>query len=151
MLKVTGGEEVRALSLRLKAAGEVGLRLRMRAAMRATTANAARAAQAAEIATLPHGGGLGEWVAAAKPSTQILTGPRSAGVRLVQRKTGHDLASLNRGRLRHPVYGNRKNWVDQQVPSGWWDRALEAYGPAVLAGCQLAMDETARLAGFTYT
>lgn len=32
-----------------------------------------------------------------------------------------DLASLNRGRLRHPLYGNRSYWYDQKVPPNWWD------------------------------
>lgn len=35
-----------------------------------------------------------------------------------------DLASLNRGRLRHPLYGNRRYWYDQQVSPNWWDDTL---------------------------
>jgi hypothetical protein len=35
-----------------------------------------------------------------------------------------DLASLNRGRLRHPLYGNRRYWFDQQVSPNWWDDPL---------------------------
>jgi len=35
-----------------------------------------------------------------------------------------DLASLNRGRLRHPLYGNRRYWFDQEVSPNWWDDPL---------------------------
>lgn len=33
-----------------------------------------------------------------------------------------DLASLNRGRLRHPHFGRRNRWYDQAVRPGAWDR-----------------------------
>ena len=35
-----------------------------------------------------------------------------------------DLASLNRGRLRHPLFGNRRYWYDQSIPANWWDDPL---------------------------
>lgn len=35
-----------------------------------------------------------------------------------------DLRSLNRGRLRHPLYGNRGFWYNQPVPPNWWDDPL---------------------------
>lgn len=35
-----------------------------------------------------------------------------------------DLRSLNRGRLRHPLYGNRGYWYDQAVSPNWWDDPL---------------------------
>lgn len=37
-----------------------------------------------------------------------------------------DLASLNRGRLRHPLYGNRRYWYDQEISPNWWDDPLLA-------------------------
>lgn len=54
---------------------------------------------------------------------------RDPSVRLVgQAKTprgkDRDLASLNRGRLRHPLYGNRRYWYDQDVSPNWWDDPL---------------------------
>ena len=48
-------------------------------------------------------------------------------VRLVAREKGGksvDLSSLDAGRLRHPVYGNRRVWVQQPVPQGWWTKAV---------------------------
>jgi hypothetical protein len=54
---------------------------------------------------------------------------RDPSVRLVgQAKTPRgkerDLRSLNRGRLRHPLYGNRGYWYNQEVPPNWWDDPL---------------------------
>jgi hypothetical protein len=40
------------------------------------------------------------------------------------RGTERDLASLNRGRLRHPLYGNRQYWIDQDVSPNWWTDPL---------------------------
>lgn len=34
---------------------------------------------------------------------------------------------INKGKWRHPVFGNRHNWVAQSVsPTGWFDRAMLA-------------------------
>lgn len=45
-----------------------------------------------------------------------------------------DLASLNRGRLRHPLYGDRRYWYDQEVSPNWWDDPL-------LQGAELVREE----------
>lgn len=36
-----------------------------------------------------------------------------------------DLASLDKGRLRHPLYGNRGHWYVQAVKPGFWTDAME--------------------------
>lgn len=46
------------------------------------------------------------------------------GVAKTQRGKDRNLSALNRGRLRHPLYGNRKHWFNQQVKTGWWDEPL---------------------------
>lgn len=35
-----------------------------------------------------------------------------------------DLRSLDQGRLRHPLFGNRGHWYQQKVPKGWWTKSL---------------------------
>jgi hypothetical protein len=42
-----------------------------------------------------------------------------------------NLNALDHGRDRHPVFGNRKVWVDQTVPEGWWSKPMEEGIPAV--------------------
>ena len=56
-------------------------------------------------------------------------GGRDPGVRLravAKTKSGRErnLTALNRGRLRHPLYGNRSFWFNQPVRAGWWDQPL---------------------------
>jgi hypothetical protein len=70
------------------------------------------------------------------------------GVRLTaSAKTGRgkqrDLASLNRGRLRHPLYGNREWWFDQEVKKGFWDEPLIDESDAVRAELVKVLDDIA--------
>lgn len=54
-----------------------------------------------------------------------------------------DLASLNRGRLRHPLYGNRRYWYDQPVKKNWWDDPLLAGAGEVRAEIEKVLDDVA--------
>lgn len=58
-----------------------------------------------------------------------------------------DLASLERGRLRHPLFGNRKFWFDQPVPPGWFTKAIEAQASNVLAELDSAVENVLREIG----
>lgn len=53
---------------------------------------------------------------------------------------------LNRRRpWRHPVFGNRENWVSQvSRRPGWFDGTLKAYRPAVARAADEALDNVAR-------
>jgi len=107
------------------------------------------AIRASARATLPRRGGLNEWVAKSSITTSVLTGTRTAGVRLRVRKGGHDLADLDRdGTVRHPVFGNRQVWASQQVPSGFASQPVERLRPEITAACLAAMREAAAVAGF---
>lgn len=80
--------------------------------------------------------GLREMVAKT-PQAKVTTGARTAAMRMKtnlnrmppdQRSLpGH----LNRGRWKHPVFANRRNWVEQTAPPAWFDDAAEAKGPEV--------------------
>lgn len=61
-----------------------------------------------------------------------------------------DLASLNRGRLRHPLYGNRGYWYDQDVSPKWWDEPLFDNVKPVRAEIVKVLDEVARKAARKY-
>lgn len=43
-------------------------------------------------------------------------------------KTGKPvgLADLDQGRLRHPLFGNRREWYPQTVPTGWFTKPMQA-------------------------
>jgi hypothetical protein len=34
---------------------------------------------------------------------------------------------LNEGRLRHPVFGNKRRWAQQTAAPGWWDKTQRAH------------------------
>lgn len=83
------------------------------------------------VRILPHRGGLGAWVAAAKFTVRFKDSGRSAGVSVrVGRKSKGDKSDLDgldrTGTVRHPLYGNRSEWFGQKVPPGFftemWDK-----------------------------
>lgn len=53
-------------------------------------------------------------------------GGRITSVRIILKNKGVDLRRVDRGILRHPVWGNRENWVAQQVPEGAFTRAFNS-------------------------
>jgi hypothetical protein len=46
---------------------------------------------------------------------------------------------MDRGMVRHPVYGDRKKWWTNRVQPGWFARAVEKARPEVLAGAERAV------------
>jgi hypothetical protein len=92
--------------------------------------------------TLPRRGGLADLVAGAKYGVRTRTFGKEAGVRVEGRLPGHDINSVDRGSLRHPVFG-RKSWVQQPVRPGFFSRPPEAAKPALQAVVLKAMDTVA--------
>jgi len=148
MEAVEGGAQLRETALRLKAAGDVELWKQLRRNIRTATAPARPAIRASARANLPKQGGLNEWVATASITTSILTGPHTAGVRLRVRKRGHNMQDVDKGSVRHPLFGNRNYWYSNPVTPGFARKPVEELTPAVAAACLLAMRETAAAAGF---
>lgn len=71
------------------------------------------------------------------------------GVRLsasakTPRGSQRDLAKLNRGLLRHPLYGNRNWWYQQDVKKGFWDEPLQDETETVRAEIVKALDRIAK-------
>lgn len=105
--------------------------------------------KATAVATLPHSGGLGAWVAGTRITAQVTLRGRAAGIRLKGGRNSHanlrgteggtrsDIRAIDRGRLRHPSWGRRwrGQWWTQSVPPGFftktarespeWDTAIE--------------------------
>lgn len=40
-------------------------------------------------------------------------------------------AVINTGRIRHPVFGNRKRWTQQDAAYGWWDKTVARHMPRI--------------------
>lgn len=145
---VTGAEDLERLGRQLKELGDKELRRELfRGFARATKPLKADVKRSA-VRSLPHRGGLNQWVADAKIATRTRVSGKSVGVRIAgsrsnkqQRKS--DLNAINRGRLRHPVFGNRKVWVTQQVTPGWFTVPLVAGADVVRTELVQVMDDVA--------
>ncbi|HEX6968603.1 MAG TPA: hypothetical protein VF174_07325 [Micromonosporaceae bacterium] len=59
------------------------------------------------------------------------------------RKSNRDVAALNRGTLRHPVFGRRSRWVAQPVRPGMVDRPVDRLGPEITRQMQAVVDDIA--------
>jgi hypothetical protein len=68
-------------------------------------------------------------VARSKFRVKTRSAGRSPGVRVTA--VGVDARVDRTGKVRHPVYGNRRVWVTQQVKPGWFTDPMEAGAPAV--------------------
>jgi hypothetical protein len=150
-IQVAGAEQLRALGRDLKAAGSdgEGLRRELLAGMRALGKPLVDKARQSAIETLPKSGGLNQWVADSKISVRNnLTGSGGAntrvGLKIVSIKGVHSMVGIDNGHLRHPVYNNRKNWVSQSVPEGWFSKPLAEAQPEVLAMLSVTMNVISR-------
>ncbi|MFF3857523.1 hypothetical protein [Micromonospora sp. NPDC002575] len=52
---------------------------------------------------------------------------------------------IETGRVRHPVFGNRKRWATQWArPAGWWSRTVQAGTPRMRAEVARVLDDVRR-------
>lgn len=126
---VKGANDFLALSKRLKAAGETGLRKELNKTMRDAAKPLIPKVKAAAAAQLPHSGGLAQRIANKPLRAQVRTGAATAGVRIVGTKVD---PRIDEGRVFHPVFGHEPGVV-QSVPAGYFSDTLENSGPAIRA------------------
>ncbi|MGW6566440.1 hypothetical protein [Streptomyces sp. NPDC054975] len=48
------------------------------------------------------------------------------------------------GRIRHPVFGNRKRWANQWTTPLWWDKVVRAHTPRMQAEVARVLDDVRR-------
>ena len=121
--RVEGSENFLHLAAALKAADRK-LAGRIRKRLRETAKPLGEEAGQALAEAMPHRNGLSAIVARAKAGVSSTTG-KTARVEVRLRAPGYDLAAMNAGNLRHPVFGG-KAWVGQSVPAEAASRAFEA-------------------------
>lgn len=136
---VTGADDFYRLSKALKAAGRGDLRKELNKALRNATKPLIRKTRQAALDKLPQRGGLARSIAKAPQRVQVRTGQQTAGVRIVGKG-----ASLDRGRFRHPVFGNREVFVEQTVEPGWFSETLAAGAPEVRPEIEQALESIAQ-------
>jgi hypothetical protein len=143
-ITITGADKFAKVAKALKQAGDKELRKELYSGInRATKPMRAEAKKSAER-KLPHAGGLNKRVARARLSTRRRAG-RNPGVKIVA--TGmSQLALMDKGRLRHPVWGNRGRWVNQPIPEaeGWFTEPMQDGAPVARREIVRSLDQVAK-------
>lgn len=147
----SGPEELRRLAAELKAADPL-LRKNLAKAFREAAKPVVKAAQDAILESpSDHDGTLRREVAktvSAAVSTgngkQVTLNIVSRGSRMPEGKDKLP-GNLNGDRWRHPVFGNRRNWVPQRSRAeGWFSETIAGRARGLQAAAEAAMEETAR-------
>lgn len=127
----TGADRLESVARDLKQAGATQIRKDLLKGIQRATKPMQRAAKEAARQKLPQRGGLNVFVASSKFSTSTRTAGKNPGVAIKVKKSGHDIRAIDRGRLRHPVFGNKNVWVDQQITPGVFTETFEDGAPSV--------------------
>jgi hypothetical protein len=147
-LRIEGTDDLQKVADALKEAGDKDLVNRFRKRLRDAGKPIGLRVLNRGADEMPQRGGLSNHIkAVGKVSVNSALQGRVASISVVLRTKGTDLRSINRGELRHPVFGNREVWVGQPVPVGAWTRAFEAERQeatdAALKAIQEALDDVA--------
>ncbi|MEV1063375.1 hypothetical protein [Streptomyces sp. NPDC050263] len=51
---------------------------------------------------------------------------------------------LNEGRVRHPVFANRRRWAQQNANPGWWDRTVRSHTGRITSEVERVADDVRR-------
>lgn len=94
---------------------------------------------ASALNTLPHRGGLDRVVADSRITQTVRNTGRRAGV-TIRAANKHHIDSIDKGIVRHPLFGNRNKWFEEAVKPGWWTRPTEASGTRVREEILKAME-----------
>lgn len=139
---VRGADDFYRLSKALKAAGKTELRKELHKGLRRAARPLIPKARAEARARLPKRGGLAEQIAKEPARIQVRTG-KDPGIRVVVGKKRGGARAANQGVIRHPVFGDREQWVDQRVKPGWFDEPMNDAAPSIRRDLLRAMEDTA--------
>jgi hypothetical protein len=161
-MTITPDASLSAVVNRLKAASGGSLYRKINAAIKSQSRPAVAAAQQAfRSSSLPiqgrsgGGGGGGSTGLRARVAGAVTTKITASGIRIevdgkkVDRRYGTALIlGLNgMAKLRHPVFGNRRAWVQQRGPREIFYAALKPLEAEWKRACEQALDEVAREIG----
>jgi hypothetical protein len=150
-VQIVGTGQLIELSRRLRSAGGPRLRSnfarRIRRAAEPLHRDLKRAVETMPLTAEPRKTRRG----GPSPTTRPFRAMLAQGVRISVRTTGSPgariwvdrsriepaarnvLNQLDTGRLRHPVFANKKRWVNQRTPSGWWTNRVRDGMPRIQA------------------
>lgn len=142
-IQIRGAEKLNRLTRALWAAGEKELRVEMYRGLNRSVKPLSREVKDSTAAFLP-----GTYAAEISRDLSIKTRRRATGanpaIYLVGTAKKHRIAALDSGRLRHPLFGNRRYWYSQQIRPGFWTRPLEHGAPRIRRELVRVLDDVAR-------
>lgn len=155
MVRLQATDDLQKLADALKEAADTDLQKQVSAAMRAVAKPLGQRVLAKGSAELPRRGGLADYVAAkGRIGVSNSLRGKTASVTLALRNKGVRFAAMDRGKLRHPVFGRpgftRKEWTwtQQAIRPGAFSRQFEAEADEVAAevnkAAQQVLDNVAR-------
>jgi hypothetical protein len=163
-VRITGTGQLLELSRRLRAAGHENIRAsyirRIRRAAEPLRNDLQDVIRGLNITSQGRkGGGRG----GPSPTTRPLRASIAEAVRITVRTTGNPGARvyldkgrlppdipmgvvnrLNEGRLRHPVFGNRRRWAQQNTTPLWWDKTIRAHQGRITREVERVADDVRR-------
>lgn len=147
-IRVTGAAGLRKLAADLRRADRIDLQRELRKALTDTAKPLYRKVVAEIEEIIPHRGGYSSVLADSYYQTvSVRSAGSGAGVTIVGRAKGkaelRDVAAVNRGVLRHPVYGHRSRWATTRVPPGFFDRPAKDIEPDLVRNAEAAIDRVA--------
>jgi hypothetical protein len=150
-LRVQGADELNRVARKLKEAGDKGLRKELYSGLQRATKPIRADVQRSLATVLPQRGGLARKMSRARVTTKIRTSNRNTRLRIeVSSPRGEDIdvKAMDRGRLRHPVFGVwRPNTPTQQIPAGVVTDPLERGAAVARHEAQDALSRVAQKLG----
>jgi len=163
---IRGDEQLERLYKRIKDVGDNELRKELLRGIRVAVKPITVAVKAAARSDLPQRGGLAAEMGRASITSRTRTTKskqHEVGVRLIGQKEREasksarkgkkgndrppsrylDIVALDRGRLRHPLFGDRGHWYEQQIKPGFWTHTIDGQADVVQRDLVQVMDNVA--------
>lgn len=141
-VQVTGADKLARVAKALKDAGDAGLRKELYRGLNRATKSLRADMRAHVPDRLPRRGGLGTRAARTTFRSSVRAG-RDPGVRLVAGKNAlRDPGSIDRGRVRHPVFGHKPYVLQDIIPSAF-TAPFDAGAPTVRDELLHVLDDVA--------
>ena len=138
--EITGSQDLARAAKALKDAGDGELRKELARRVRDAAKSAIPDVRQAAREKLPRSGGLGERVADQAYAVRATYAAAGATVKITGRGM-KGLQSIDEGHVRHPVFGNRDTWVQQEVEAGFFSETISGHAPTIRKGIENAVDD----------
>lgn len=120
-----GSAQLNALGIRLEMIGNQTLRRNVSKAIAMSLKETEGQIKSTANEILPESGGLNKWVSQSpihQESKQ--TRQHTFGTWIIQHKDGHSLKDIDRGRIKHPVFGRPESSTIQIIPKGYFTKTI---------------------------